>query len=123
MTHCANSINSSDIILALIVAGSARVSSSRSDDNVDVPTVKAAADQNEAIRLAREFDLPAIEKADRVVVEDARNGRDRSRVTLEEADAIKKLRKPLRPSEIPPSGGITAATLSFYRGKVLIRKV
>ncbi len=123
MTHYAKSMTSAIVIGVLMVAGSLRASTSRSDDKADIPAVKAAADQDEAIRLAREVDLPALEKTDRVVIEEAKIGRDGRRVILKDADAIKGLRKSLKPSKVPPSGGLTAATLSFYRGKVLIRKV
>ena len=33
------------------------------------------------------------------------------------------MRQALRPREVPPSGGVTAATLSFYRGPHLLRTV
>jgi hypothetical protein len=123
MTHSAKSTTSAIVMGVLTVFGSVHASTSRTDDQADIPAVKAAVDQDEAIRLAREMDLPALEKADRVVIEEAKIRRDGRRVTLADADDIKGLRKTLKPSEVPPSGGITAATLLFYRGTVLIRKV
>jgi hypothetical protein len=117
------SIASAIVIGILIVAGWAHPLTSRADDKADIPAVKAAVDQDEAIRLARDVDIPALEKADRVVIEEAKIGRGGRQVTLEDADDLKGLRKALKPREVAPSAGITAATLSFYRGKVLIRKV
>jgi hypothetical protein len=51
-----------------------------------IPAVTAATDQEQAIRLARKVDLPALEKANRVVIEEAKIGRDGRRVMLKDAD-------------------------------------
>ena len=88
----------------------------------EIPVAQAAADQGAAIRLAREVDLPALEKADRVVIEDVRQPGGRQ-VTLDKPGAIKELRQALEAARVPPTGSETAALLSFYRGKTLIRKV
>jgi hypothetical protein len=106
-----------------IIACLACSSSRRDDDSADIPAIKAVADQNEAIRLARDVDLPILEKADRVVLEESAIDRGHRRVILEDEDDIKRLRKSLKPRDVPPSGGMVALRLSFFRGKVPLREV
>jgi hypothetical protein len=91
-------------------------------DAADVPAAKRVTDQAAAVREAREVDLPLLEKADRVVIEAARTAGG-GKVTLDKADDLKQLRGALKTREVPPSGGITAATVEFYHGEKLLRKV
>ena len=106
-------------LAALAVVGVARAEKKKDGA---IPPVQAAADQDTALRLARTVDLPALEKADRVVIEEVRP-RPGRRVTLTGAKEIAALRRALKPAQEDPSAGKTAANLSFYRGKTLVRKV
>jgi hypothetical protein len=84
------------------------------------PKAKAVVDQADAIREAKAVDLPALAEADRVAIESAASG---SRMILQNTKYVEQFRRALKPSEVPPSGGMVAATLLFYRDKELIRKV
>ena len=91
---------------------------------VAIPPATAAADQDDALGLARRVDLPLLATADRVVLDGYEPGGERgARVTLDRPEAVAELRQALRPREVPPSDGVTAATLSFYRGNQLLRTV
>jgi hypothetical protein len=114
-------------LLVLGLTGTVLIRYSRADDRKDskaVPAPKNTGDQAEAIDEARKVDLPLLEEADKVVVEEvpSRAGTGR-RVTLKKADEIKELRQALKPSETPPTGGKIAATITFYRGESALRKV
>jgi hypothetical protein len=88
------------------------------------PQAEAAADQSDALWLARRVDLPLLATADRVVIDEHRPGGECGvRVTLDRPEAVAELRRALRPREVPPGGGPTAATLTFYRGGQPLRTV
>ena len=109
----------------LLVAGMISAETGRGDEEKNragLPASQAASDQAEAIRLAREVDLPALEKADRVVIQRGQ-GRGGARVELDDPEAIMDLRQALKPKEVPPSGGVTTYRLAFYRGETPIRKI
>src|SRR5262245_54129676 len=90
----------------------------------EVPRPKSVGDQAEAIDEARKVDLPLLEKADKVVIEEVdKPGAKGRRVSLKKADEVKELREALKPSKSPPSAGITAATITFYQGESILRKV
>jgi hypothetical protein len=89
-----------------------------------VPPATAAADRDDALRLARRVDLPLLALADRVVLDEHLPGGEcGARVTLTDPEAVAELRQALRPREVTPSGGEPVATLSFYRGPHLLRTV
>ena len=92
-------------------------------DSKEVPAAKRVSDQGEAIDAARKVDLPLLKKAEKVIIEEVKRGGKGRRATLTKAGEIKELRQALKPSEVPPSGGITAATLTFYLGATILRKV
>jgi hypothetical protein len=84
-------------------------------------TVSSVKDQAEAIQRTREVDLPLIaEKADRVVLMPDRDG---DVVVLTKQEEVDQFRKALHPREIPPSGGVRAARIVFYRGTLLLREI
>jgi hypothetical protein len=91
-------------------------------DAEDIPEVKKVDDQSDAIREARRVDLPLLAKADKVVIEEAKHAGGR-RATLSKREQIRELTRALKPRAVSPSGGRTAATLRFYRGDKLLRKV
>ena len=88
--------------------------------NAPPPKAKAVRDQAEAIREAKAVDLPALAEANRVTIESAASG---SRMTLRNPKSVESIRRALRPSEVPPSGGELAVTLFFFHDEELIRKV
>jgi hypothetical protein len=89
-----------------------------------VPQAEAAADQDDALRLARRVDLPLLATADRVVIDEHKPGGECGvRVTLDRPEAVAELWQALRPRKVPLGGGPTAATLAFYRGHQLLRTV
>ena len=92
------------------------------DDPEEIPPVQAAKDQEDALRLARQIDLPLLAKADKVIIDQAPR-RGRRRLTLENPDNIKTLREALKPSGGPETGGMNAVTISFFRKAELIRKI
>jgi hypothetical protein len=81
--------------------------------------VSAAEDQPAAIRKAVEVDLPALKEADRAVFE----GRGGKKAVVSRADELDRLRALLRPTAVPPGGGVTAVTLTFFRGEEPIRRI
>ena len=107
------------VILVLLVGAISSQFVLRADSH-EIPPVKAAKDQEDALHLARKIDLPLLEKADKVVIEESVGGR---RHTIQKADDIKELREALKVSEQQPSGGKNAVTILFYRKDDLIRKV
>jgi hypothetical protein len=113
--------------LSLSLACTAVAPHSDADDKKDsgeVPAVKKVEDQADAIAEARAADLPLVGKADRAVIEESKPPRGKGRrVTLTNADDIKELRQALKPRKVSPSGSVTAATITFYRGKSLLRKL
>jgi hypothetical protein len=89
-----------------------------------VPPATDALDQADALRLARRVDLPLLATADRVVLDEHKpDGMCGARVTIDRPEEVAELRQALRPREVPPTAGRTAATLSFYRGNQLLRTV
>ena len=106
-------------LVVLAVADEALVLSARGEKGEgEIPPVKGVTSQSQAVRQARAVDLPLLEKADKVVIE----GRGQ-RVTRDKADDLKELRQTLQAQAVSPSGGLTAATLTFYRGDTLLRKI
>jgi len=107
----------------LAVAGAVLVLSARGEKGEgEIPAVKKVTSQNQAVRQARAVDLPLLEKADKVVIEGACVARGR-RVTIDKVDDLKELRQTLQAQALTPSAGITAATLAFYHGDTLLRKI
>jgi hypothetical protein len=83
--------------------------------------VSSVKDQAEAIQRTREVDLPFIaERADRVVLMPAGAG---DVVVLTKQEDVDQFRKALHPREIPPSAGVRAAKIVFYRGTRLLREI
>jgi hypothetical protein len=93
---------------------------SRAPSGPVLTPVRAAKDQAEAIRLAREEDLPALASADRAVVTEARSGR---KVTVDRPVELETLRRALITASVPPSAGETAWEVRFFQGDRLIREV
>jgi hypothetical protein len=86
-----------------------------------IPPAQAAADQRTALDLANRRDLPALEKADRAVIDQLWPAK--KRVTVTGAAAIRRLRATLVVGDVPPSAGESQYEISFYRGKQLLREV
>jgi hypothetical protein len=114
-------------LLVLVLTGTVMVLSSKADgkkDSQEVPATKVVDDQAEAIDEARKVDLPLLEKADKVVIEEMAKPEGKGRrVTLKKADELKEIREALKPSKTPPSGGRTAVALTFSHGENILRKV
>jgi hypothetical protein len=113
-------------LLVLGIVGTALALQSQGDGKKaadEIPAVKKVSNQSGAIREAQKVDLPLLEKVDKVVIEEAKRGGGGKRITLDKADDIKELRQALKARGVPPSGGVTAATVSFYRGEGLLRKI
>jgi hypothetical protein len=112
-------------VLVALVFGVAAPAALRADepaDAEDIPAVKKVDDQADAIREARRVDLPLLDRADRVVIEESKQAGGR-RVTLTKRERIRELARTLKTRAVAPSGGRTAVTLRFYRGERLVRKV
>jgi RNA polymerase sigma factor (sigma-70 family) len=84
------------------------------------PVSREEAEQNQAIGRARTVELPGLEEADLVVIDEV--GRP-TRVTLERAEAVKEIRQALKVRKISPAADKTVATLSFFRDNRLLQKV
>jgi hypothetical protein len=82
--------------------------------------VIAVRDQEFARRAARDIDLPALDLTDRVTIEPANKG---DRVILTTPQSIAELKRSLTISDVPPSAGLKAATITFSRGDDVLRKV
>ncbi len=92
-------------------------------DGDDIPSAKKLGSKAEAVEHARRVDVPLLRKADRVVIAEAKRGGKGRTVTLTRPPAIRELRQALRPKMSRDTRGMTAATLTFYRGDRLLRKV
>jgi hypothetical protein len=97
-----------------------RVLADAAASNAPPPKAKAVADQAEAVREADAVDLPALASANLLSIESAATG---ARVILGSPSLVEPYRRALRPHEVPPSGGLVAATLRFYHDEELIRTV
>jgi beta-lactamase regulating signal transducer with metallopeptidase domain len=86
-----------------------------------VRPVREARTQGEALRLAKSDDLPAVEHADRVVVEQVFPPGTNRKLTITDAAAIKKLREAMTVRAMSPSAGMVKWQIGFYRGKELLR--
>jgi hypothetical protein len=89
--------------------------------------VRAAETQDEAIRLATEVDLPAIAKANKVVIKRFFDGDEilpePRQITVDAQATLKLIRDALTVKKTEPSGGETAYELAFYRDDELVREV
>jgi hypothetical protein len=126
MSHRTTVLVSRAGLVVLGIAGMLLAPGARGEgdqEGKDVPAVKKVGDQDAALGEAREVDLLLLKRSDKVVIEESRRGGKGRRVTLDRAEDVKELRQALKVRSVPPSGGVTAATLSFYRGGHLLRKV
>ncbi|MDR3619507.1 MAG: sigma-70 family RNA polymerase sigma factor [Paludisphaera borealis] len=83
-------------------------------------TARAVKNRAEAVREAKDVDLPALEKADRIAIDSLANG---SRMSVSNARSSREFVRALKPGGRPVDDGKPAATLWFYRGDKLLRKV
>jgi len=81
------------------------------------PTMDAST-QEEALDLARRVDLPALEKADKVLIKAG----DRQAVVTK-TDLLEALRRELKPRTVEPGSSETSYELTFFRGKDKVREV
>lgn len=100
------------MILAVAVLGGAATGPA------PIAPVNDAGTQAEARKLCVAEDLPAMALADRVVIETTR---PKANVEVKEPSLITAIRNGLRVDDGPPSGGLTAYRLTFYRGEQKIR--
>lgn len=84
--------------------------------------IRPSDDQADAIRQARQTDLPALDGATRVVIESDPPAQVAPVERSGPAD-IAAIRSALALREIPPSGGMRAYRLRFFRGETPIRAV
>jgi len=84
------------------------------------PTARAVKDRAEAVREAKDVDLPALEKADRLIVEATRNN---WRWNVNDANLVREFAKALTPSDAAARGGELKASLIFLKGEEPIRTV
>ncbi len=92
-----------------------------------IQPAKAAKTQEEAITLAKEDDLPAIARANKVVIEqffdDGQHFDKAKEITVEDQDTLKKIREALAVEDVEASFGEMKYRLHFYLGDVLIRDI
>lgn len=88
-----------------------------------VPAAKKVTAQEDAIAEARKVDIPLLKRADTVVIQAMAPALQGKSKILSDAKAIEELRTALKPSVRQPSGSMTVATVSFYQGKTLLRKI
>lgn len=91
-----------------------------------IAPAKRADTQDDAIKLAKGVDLPAIAKANKVVIKQI--GPDESRpegreITIGAPDLLKQIRAALVVEKTEPSGGETKYTLTFYLDDKPVREL
>jgi hypothetical protein len=86
--------------------------------NAPPPTARAVKDRAEAVREAKAVDLPALEKADRLIVEATRNN---WRWNVNDASLVREFAKALTPTDSPRQGGDLKVSLIFLKGEEPIR--
>jgi len=86
-----------------------------------IPPPKAAESQDDAITLAKEEDLPAIAKANKVVIKQL--GPDENEITIGARELLKQIREALTVKKTEPSGGENKYTLTFFLDDKPIREV
>jgi len=84
--------------------------------------IPACSEDARAVRLARQKDLPALNEADKVVIQTAEWAGSKE-VAITDAADLKQLRAALVAEETTPSGGETWATLTWLKGETVIRKI
>ena len=84
--------------------------------------IPACSDDARAVRLARQKDLPALNEADKVVIQTAEWAGSKE-VAITGAADLKQLRAALVAEETTPSAGMTWATLTWLKGETAIRKI
>lgn len=77
---------------------------------------------NTELRTARRVDIPALEEADRVVIQPEPWAKAKT-VTLTGAADMRQLRSALTVEAVAPSAGETWVTLTWMNGERVIRKI
>jgi len=91
-------------------------------DNAEaIAPAKAAETQDDAITLAKEEDLPAIAKANKVVIKQV--GPDEEEITIGARELLKQIREALTVKKTEPSGGENKYTLTFFLDDKPVREV
>ncbi|MBN1916935.1 MAG: hypothetical protein JW889_03415 [Verrucomicrobia bacterium] len=92
-----------------------------------IPPPKAAETQDEAIKLAKEVDLPAIAKANRVVITRFFDGDEvlpePEEITVGALATLKQIREALIVEKTEPSSGENKYELTFYLDDKPIREI
>lgn len=110
-------------IAYVIVAMSACTNQNSSRLSGDrVAAVKPATNQRTALRMAQQEDIPALDAADKIVIQTA-PWAGAKEVAITSAAHLKQLRSALIVKETPPSGGETWATLTWMNGERTIREI
>ena len=84
--------------------------------------IPGCSDDARAVRLARQKDLPALNEANKVVVQTAEWAGSKE-VAITDAADLKQLRAALIAEETTPSAGLTWATLTWFKGETVVGKI
>jgi hypothetical protein len=87
-----------------------------------IAVIPACSDDARAVRLARQKDMPALNEADKVVIQTA-SWAGSKEVAITGASDLKQLRAALIVEETTPSAGEMWATLTWLKGDNVIRKI
>jgi len=86
------------------------------------PAVRDVDDQEEALNEFRKVDLPAIERADKLVIT-LSGPKGGQQAKIDDLDELREFRNALVVKKIPPSGGMNWAELEWFRDGTSLRKV
>ena len=84
--------------------------------------IPACSEDARAVRLARQKDLPALNEADKVVVQTAQWAGAKE-VTITGPANLNELRAALVAEATTPSAGMTWATLTWLKGETVVGKI
>jgi len=114
-------IAGSAIAIAFCLLSSGCAPKNTASSPSDAP-IEGAGNQAAAVRLAKNVDIPALEKADSVIIETAVWAGSKNLVVTDH-ETLTRIRAALVVSETPPSGGETWCTLTWQRNGEDIRKI
>lgn len=114
------------LLLAMAFSVPAQQANDKDKKNAEkIPPVKDVRTSAEAVKMAAAVDLPLINKADKIVLEqlDEFGAKTGKKVTLDKREPITKLTDTLKPKVVPEVGAAASVRVTFYQGDQALRTI